>query len=69
MAFKTREAQANPPQALRSATSVQLLKAANEKHSSNFATPLNYANVRMATGGRKAAFKKNPDALGSYIPN
>jgi hypothetical protein len=48
---------------------VQLLKAANEKHSSNFATPLNNANVRMAMGGRKATFKKHPDAFGSYIPN
>ena len=69
MAFKTLwEAQANLPQALRSVTSVQLLKAANEKHSSNFATPLNNANVRMAMGGRKATFKKHPDGFTSYVP-
>jgi hypothetical protein len=70
MVFKTLwEAQADLPQAFRSVTSVQLLKAANEKHSSNFATPLNNANVTNAMSGRKATFKKNPDALGSYIPN
>jgi hypothetical protein len=68
MAFKTLwEAQANLPQALRSVTSVQLLKAANEKHS--FFTPLNNANVTNAMSGTKAAFKKSPDAFGSYIPN
>jgi hypothetical protein len=68
MAFKTLwEAQANLPQALRSVTSVQLLKAANEKHS--FSSPINNANVRMAMtmGGSKATFKKHPDAFGSYI--
>ena len=68
MVFKTVwEAQANLHQELRSVTSVQLLKAANEKH--NFATPINKTNLTNALRGKKATFKKNPGSFGSYIPN
>jgi antitoxin component of RelBE/YafQ-DinJ toxin-antitoxin module len=68
MVFKTIwGAQANLPQELRCVTSVQLLKAANEKH--NFATPIKASNLDNALKGKKATSKKNPDGFGSYIPN
>jgi hypothetical protein len=68
MVFKTVwEAQANLPQEFRAVTSVQLLKAANEKY--NFATPIRTSNLDGALKGKKATFKRNPDSFGSYIPN
>jgi hypothetical protein len=59
------EEQANVEQALRSVTSEQMLKMAEEKHSpTHFLT----MHLRNAMRGTNATFKKHPDGFTSYVP-
>jgi hypothetical protein len=59
------EDQANVEQALRSVTSQQILKMANEKYSSFNALQF---HVRGATSSKQATFKRHPYVLASYVP-
>ena len=59
------EATANVEQALRSVTSEQILKMAEEKHSSFNFLP---RDVRRAMQNKNATFKKHPDGFTSYVP-